>query len=529
MSDTSICNIETYDTCVLPKNKDYDECILHCSKEKASADYHMATSELTEFKSKLLDYILESIFKTKDETNKFNRTLVMKYLTDPVSFEKDPKYDDTVKLGLLDSTIVFNHIAFPIFDGRDHWNYEPILNLLGSLWFNYCRFYVSSINLKTAKVYFQDCEFHQNWYLENYSMLKNVDDVIYQACIFYDDVSASKNEDLQKEFDLENTQFRDCTFNQKLSFENIKVKRLFNNSEYTNFKIGCLDISNCEVHDRFLLNKYCIESVTLSNTTFKNKFEFKDNCTYDFSIKDCNFDKLAEFFSTKFEKFIIFKSIFSDYIGFEYSSFGKNTVNKNNIADFKYMTCLSFVNFRNTEFFSGLDLENTNFKEDQNFLKTKINFDNTNRETCRIIKHSFDKIGNHVEANIFFSNEMKKLKTELKHKKWYSQKKLTLWFNEKISNFGQSYYSPLIILLISAAIFGILHYAYENNWLYKIKPEYNKNIESVVDLFNGWAHGYLPFSRFFVNGMEFISLLFYIINLTLIWQVVVAVKRHTRR
>ena len=56
------------------------------------------------------------------------------------------------------------------------------------------------------------------------------------------------------------------------------------------------------------------------------------------------------------------------------------------------------------------DLENINLKESPNFLNTKIEPKNTNRETFRITKDSFDKIGNHIEANKFFVYEMKKHK-----------------------------------------------------------------------------------------------------------------------
>lgn len=86
------------------------------------------------------------------------------------------------------------------------------------------------------------------------------------------------------------------------------------------------------------------------------------------------------------------------------------------------MTFLSFVNFRNATFNSGLDLENANLKEMPNFLNVKLLSNNTNRETLRIIKHSFDKVGNHIEANKYFSLEMERHKNDMAGESWSQEK-----------------------------------------------------------------------------------------------------------
>lgn len=75
--------------------------------------------------------------------------------------------------------------------------------------------------------------------------------------------------------------------------------------------------------------------------------------------------------------------------------------------------------FRNAKFHKGVDLSKSNFNyvAGANFLGCEIE-DNkkekvTNRETFRVIKHCFDSIGNHLEANKFFAEEMKAKKREL--------------------------------------------------------------------------------------------------------------------
>ena len=85
------------------------------------------------------------------------------------------------------------------------------------------------------------------------------------------------------------------------------------------------------------------------------------------------------------------------------------------------------------------------------------------------------------------------------------------------------------MFFLSIVIFSSLYYAFSERWLYKMAPDYNIYFESISAFVNGLAKGLIPFSKFFVPGMEFISLVFYVVNLILIWQIVVAVKRHTRR
>lgn len=70
---------------------------------------------------------------------------------------------------------------------------------------------------------------------------------------------------------------------------------------------------------------------------------------------------------------------------------------------------------------------------------------------------------------------------------------------------------------------------YENNILYEIRPSINGALEEISGFVNNLSENILPFSKILKDGMEFISLIFYIIFASLIWQKLVAVKRHTRR
>lgn len=154
---------------------------------------------------------------------------------------------------------------------------------------------------------------------------------------------------------------------------------------------------------------------------------------------------------------------------------------------------------------------------------------NTNRETLRIIKNSFDKIGNHIDANKFFVKEMMRYKQDLFKDKSITQEKLVFLFNEKVSSFGQSYLKPLYLFLGAIIIYSLLVYGHENNWLYKICPSLNDIISSVSYFLNYPVKNIITYSKFLRPGMELLSLIFYIVFAVLTWQIIVAIKRHTKQ
>lgn len=225
------------------------------------------------------------------------------------------------------------------------------------------------------------------------------------------------------------------------------------------------------------------------------------------------------------------KSIFEAYTGFENCQFGyKHPENDHNeVANFNYVTFMSFVNFRNTYFFGGLNLDSINVKEPPNFLNIDVDPTNTTKETFRLIKYSFDKIGNHTDANKFFAFEMKKYKEDLYQYQDKKAEKFIFWCNEVISNFGQNYIRPIILIILLSIIFSIFKYIKDINLIYNLSPKLNDYILPIQQLLNNLAVNIIPFNKFLIEGMEFISLIYYLINSILIWQTIVALKRYTKR
>ncbi len=272
-------------------------------------------------------------------------------------------------------------------------------------------------------------------------------------------------------------------------------------------------INNCTFEKRFELNNYNIEKFNCTNNLFKNKFEFKNNHIVKFSIHNSNFKEIADMFASKFTQFKISKSIFNDFTGFENCTFGTSNNLIEELSEFEYVTFKDILTLRNTNFLSGLDIEKINLLNDANFLKIRVELKNTPRETFRIIKHSFDKIGNILEANKFFIKEMKKYKEELNQKPLIGniQEKLVFNLNNIFSSFGQSYFKPLSYIVYFILLYQFILYGYEKNWLYEVYTPANQYIRIISDFFNTIIKNIQPFAQFLKKDLEFISLIFYII------------------
>ncbi|WP_172658564.1 hypothetical protein [Campylobacter corcagiensis] len=522
------------DECQLEKFNGLDRCALHCKKNRYPADSHSFL--LLEFYKKLKEYILDEIFTYPNSNdNTFTRDEIDKFLTN-YHTQEDNEHFQKISNYLKTKTIALTDIYFPERNSRDYFDYQKILVLFAGIHFDCCKFYLTTLTLKNTKVFFQDCVFYYDWSIVDYEILENVDNLVYQSCNFKGDVSNNSSED-SIYYIINSNQFDfTCIFEKNIYLNDVEFNGLLfsekqNNKPEEKIKLSRILLKNCIFNKKVEINNFNIKDFIAINTLFEGKFEFKENIIEKLDINDTNFKKLVDFYGSEFQNFNIYKSIFYDFVGFENCKFGKEHGQKKYIATFKYATFLNIVNFRNTKFYGGLDLENANLKEPPNFLKTYVEYTNTNRETIRIIKHSFDKIGNIIEGNKYFSKEMKKYKDELEGKSWKGnfQEKLVFWVNSLTSDFGQDCMRPICIIIVLSIIHTLLIYGYENNFLYNIYEPWNNYLNSISTFLNSLAKNISPFKGFLKNGMEFLSLIFGIAYSILIWLTVVAVKMHTKR
>ncbi|MDY0315802.1 MAG: hypothetical protein RBR32_12075 [Bacteroidales bacterium] len=526
-SKFSKCSI---DSCENDAYEGHNECVLHCPKNSYGQDW--TTGLAIDFYNEFKNYIIDFFKKYSSSIDGKITMEEMKAYLDSRNYN-DLEYNNIFK----DSYFVPTFIIFPDRDSRDHFDYLKILNLFGEIHFNYCQFYAKYLDLKDTKVFFQNCIFHTNWNLINYKILDNVNNVVYQNCTFNDNVfndSTGSN----KPYILNANQFDVyCTFNKDINLYNVHIDGLLFNIDKSSYiveakiaDIDVLKIENVVFKNRFIIHGTSVKNLIIKNTIFEEKLELVESKVGHLEIYNANFRKIADFFDTKFIKFSITKSIFDDFVGFEQCEFGQDK-NKKNIAAFTHVTFIGFINFRNAKFLSGLDLSMTNLKEYPNFLNTNINERFTNRETFRIIKYSFLKLGNTIESNKFYAKELEKYKEELDSKNYsfFNQERLIYFLNKHISNFGQSYFRPIFLLIIVSIVHYCIIRCYEANMLYKICEPLNPYINLLVVHLNDVAKNITPFKLMMTEGIEFLSILFGVIYSILLWHIIVAVKAHTRK
>lgn len=550
-----------------------DVCVLHCAEENIEeSNYKHYRKCFYNFFSK---YIFEEVDKKIKEALTINDSLTLIEIqsrkNDLDMFSKlikdieEVEVSSSLQENLRKIDLIVNELKFPkdlIMDGFNS-NAKIILKNLGKVFFIDCEF--NTIGMLYAEFYYKNCKFNESLRITPFPDLKDGTEYRYEYCSFKASVDVT---DSTHSNEINSNLFKECLFNGTVTLKNVdfkknvfdfpkfdkdfiagEIRRTY--SEYKKYYIiKELKIDNCSFKLSLKFNGFDkenidvlfkkgyhfekkdlgISSIHIVDSKFESKFEMKNRILKDFKFENSNVKGIFDAFASEIEASYFYKSIFADFVGFEKVHFGiKNNYDKDYIDKFVYTTFMSFSNFRETVFNSGLDLERVNLKEHPNFLKSEVSQKNTNRESFRIIKHSFDSRGNNLEANRFFVQEMKAYKKELKNKGSKSEK-LIFCANDVISSYGDSYLKPIVWLVSSLVVYTLLlniHTYFFRSHEYLIHPYFN-NFSLFI---NSAASNFLPLSRFLQSksGFEFISLLFYIWFAILIWQVIVAVKRHTQR
>ena len=515
MSESLNCE---QDECSLQSFADLDTCALHSTKSDYGTDWN-TPGLLHQFNQDLIAHIAQELDRYDSENIDQNELITFLSGSRRVDDEHLESY-------LASATCVLSNIKFPCRDNRDQFDYEKVLKKLGKIHFNRCEFTVSSLALERIDCFFQDCVFHDQWYLRDLPTLGNAYDVLYQNCTFDGRVTGYPSD--SDRLTLKSSQFHHCEFMQELAIGSADLKKLlFVGEPSAPNSLSDVEIEDCSFAERLVLNEFHISKLRITKTKFESKLELKGATISDLSIFDCNFTGIFDAHGLKACELNIEKCIFEDFVGFEQCHFGTNEIDSCP-ATFRHTTFLGFVNFRDANFLSGLDIQYINSTATPNFLNATINPAKTNRETFRIVKHSFDRLGNQLEGNKAFALEMKKYGEELRNSGW-TQERLIFQLNEWISDFGQSYLRPIGWIFFTSLLYSALIIGHEVNLLYRIHPEWNDYISLVSDLFNELSANIIPFQRLLREGMEFLSLVFYVLISSLVWQTIVAVKRHTKR
>ncbi len=496
-------------------------CLLHCEKSANNTDENL----IREFYAAFAFYLANEIAQLKGPATELD---IQNSLQDNITEGQEVK-NATQKIGRYKPILIGIHFPnIDLYDGEP--DFRVIFRRFTSIDFEDCTIHFSYADYhRKIEASYTNCTFKTEFNITEQKAYGHygLSGSVYSNCVFEEVVNIRPMRDIVAE--IPNNQFSDCRFCCKLHVERVVLKgMLINNSDRSEKIVAkTVELWNAELSENTYFNNFLIDRFDCKQCTFSRKFELKDSEAKSFDIHNSLFEIIVDFYKSKFGNFSLYKCVFNRFVGFEDCEFGLFIENAR-AANFSYTTFLEFTNFRGAQFFEGLDLMNTNMGSIPNFLGVHCDFEKTNRETFRIIKDSFDKSGNKIEANTFFAKEMRKYRDELSTQKERAGEKLILNLNLLISDFGQSYLRPVLWILFFGILNLIFRVGYAENWLYSI-PSLSPVIRDISHAVNEFAISIIPFGRFLTEGMEFISLIFYVIFSALLWQTIVAIKRITRR
>jgi uncharacterized protein YjbI with pentapeptide repeats len=229
-----------------------------------------------------------------------------------------------------------------------------------------------------------------------------------------------------------------------------------------------------------LFKKRCyIENVTFRNTEGDTSFNgtlFEDVVSFNGS----QFDNETYFSGTEFQNIAVFYSVTGNTLHFDFIKLGRQSLLDFSMLNLKILKMTTVQNISAVIRFTDSKINNkfilndtafgtselNNFDISQcseiiikasSFLKTMFNNINwgritedrfaASRDVYRQLKYVLEQQGNFIESNRFYSLEMKEYKKELEAKPlsidtW--QDKVIFFMHEKVSNFSQSWFLPIL-------------------------------------------------------------------------------------
>jgi uncharacterized protein YjbI with pentapeptide repeats len=391
------------------------------------------------------------------------------------------------------------------------------------------------------KVYF----WNNNFFSEvDFTLAKFLNRVLFHNNIFTKNVNF-----LETEF-KHNVTFHKTSFIEKVNFHKTQLNNIILNLEG---KTG-----------KFILNDIYLKE--------KSKIEIKNLKTVNLSIEEVNNSTDNFFFyNTDIITLKNYKEYYLKYIESlkdiehlkKYLKDLKENIEKENIEIIDQLKAEPNLTIKNSHLnkmkFINCDFSNAKNIHIEGSELTEVKFINTEwgkfsekricpdlfekepkkaRETYRQLKYSLDNQKDHINANEFFSLEMKAYGKSLKWNNW--QDKIVFTINKWTSDFGQSWIRPLIWIIILTSLMSLyLHYKEINlqlifnndnlNWSMIINSlilmiENFFSTLNVFKIFGNLNNHYLNLPCFYTFSSIYTILLAFFI-----YQFIIAVKRKTKR
>ena len=295
-------------------------------------------------------------------------------------------------------------------------------------------------------------------------------------------------------------------------------------------------------------------NINFNNCIFEDTVDFsKLGVLHDITYMNCSFLKYTVFRDMEFRGNFIFEGCkVHENIKF------RNIIFKN-ITSFIQSKFYKKVDFIHTRFeklallnsleANKLSLDNTFFSAESNFLNIKSGMGN--RETARIIKNSFEQQNNIIEANKFYTLEMKEMEKELDVFKdpleW-----LVFKMHSISSNHSQDYILPILWIFNLALFYSLSVSSLYHNFalgivsitsMFLLSSIKNIDFLKTMLLVNLGVFSFLSYIKFDTisdkinpfsimtskDSITFGLLLFKVTIAYLIYQFIISVRQNTRR
>lgn len=449
--------------------------------------------------------------------------------------DADPQHWLSLNLSLRTHTVMIKGLAFPaVFEDGGH-DYRCILDKLNLIHFHECVFQGVELALKNATCHFESCVFQDDWNITAAYNAENWFAGLFDCCVFSGQVHLRGGDEfLPHPRSGSYYIFRNCTLSW-LTVQDVSLdEQLFKSTTQAGQTLDLLELDNVRLARPLWLSDSCISMLRFVDCHFGETVTLSMASIGKADILRTIFKKSVNFVSATIGTLRMEYCICHAEINIESAQLGAPIISTESFdrgaTSFSFTTFHGLLNLRGATLHTSLDLQNSNRSQSPNFFRCKISRaarQGTDRETFRVIRHSFEAIGNAVDSGRIYAMEMEAYRRELKQEGPWSERFL-LWCNAWMSNHGQSYLRPIVLILIGMVVFTLLRYGQQQQWLYQIYPPLNSALALVSKWLNSVAASLIIFRPLMIKGMELLSLLFGLLFSVLVWQAAAAMRRHTR-
>lgn len=446
--------------------------------------------------------------------------------------ELDELPSEVAPVWLLDA----DHIKEPLrleglsFEG-DVERIRDLLERLSAVVFIDCDFYIDSLLLDSCDSTFRWCRFYNGWHVTTCVMSVSSGS-IFDECTFSQSVSIFSNIDPGIRGCA--SVFNDCALDLLEIKDTTLALDIFADAQKDAKLLRRLSINNAVLKRPLLLNHARLEKLCLQSSWLEDTLDLTHAKIQHIEFLDAVFDHAIAMNHSQVSSLLMERCDCRHVVDMGGCTLGRasehGVANEGSIR-FAFTTFHQNVSFRDTRWYMPLDLRDTIQKQAVDFKGFQLESaarKGTDRETLRMIRHSFDAVGNHVDAGRCYALEMEAYRREMTGRGQLSERFL-LWCNSWMSYHGQSYLRPVGWIVAGMLLLTLVRYGYQANWLYRLYPPANDALASMAVGLNAVAESLVIFKPLMMSGMEMLSLLFGLWFSTLTWQAVVAMRRHTRK